>query len=146
MGSDLGTVILCSPNPGRIADYPTIHADSIYALGASPDGKIAVSGDKDGNMVIWNTETRTGREIPSAHRSAIRSIAFSADGSFFVTGGKDRMVFKWDTMTGQKLEQFIKGHKSLRLRCNDQPGRKPYSIGWVGQSADSMGRGVGTSA
>jgi len=61
------------------------HADMIYALAFSPDGRLLASGSWDGAVKLWETES--GKFLWSdSHISNVESVAFSADGRLLATG------------------------------------------------------------
>ena len=66
----------------------------LTSLAVSPDGEQIVTGDKEGNMYIWN---RDGKLITTydAHYDDIMSIAFSPDGKLFATAGRDKVAKIW---------------------------------------------------
>src|SRR5262249_47548878 len=69
----------------------------------SPDGKIILTGSRDGTARLW--DAATGRPIgpPMQHESQVRAVAFSPDGKTLLTGGQDKQARLWDTATGQLI-------------------------------------------
>lgn len=69
----------------------------LQALTATRDGRFLVSGDADGNLLLW--EPRAGRVTPLQAvqpDSEIPAVAFSDDGNWLVTGGSGDRCFVWD--------------------------------------------------
>jgi WD40 repeat protein len=70
----------------------------------SPDGKILAIGDDEGNVVLWDTATRT-QLAQISDGSTVDSLAFSPDGKTLVAGDYDGNVVLWDTATRTQLAQ-----------------------------------------
>ena len=68
------------------------------------DFRIA-SGDTDGNIIIWNFETKELIIKIDAHSSRVRSVAWSPDGTKLVSGSSDGFVKTWNTITGELLNK-----------------------------------------
>jgi WD40 repeat protein len=71
--------------PQELAE--TIRASSAELLALSPDRQLAVSGDKEGVVRLWDAETRTPLRSLPPHRSLVKSARFSPDGRYVVTTG-----------------------------------------------------------
>lgn len=75
------------------------HADAVYAVAFSPDGRYIVTGSFDNTLKLW--ETATGKEIktyagPQGHQKMVLSVAFSPDGQLIASGGADNTLKVWD--------------------------------------------------
>jgi tricorn protease-like protein len=63
----------------------TPHTDAIYIISLSSDGKTLASGDRDGTIILWDTESwRPIQKIKL--QNWIKSLAFSPDGKKLVVG------------------------------------------------------------
>jgi len=63
----------------------TEHTDAIYVIALSSDGKTLASGDRDGIIILWDTESwRPIQKIKL--QNWIKSLAFSPDGKKLVVG------------------------------------------------------------
>jgi len=68
----------------------------ITAIDFSPDSKIIATGDRDGLIQLWNTDTWQEFETPySGHTKTILDLAFSPDGSMLASVGLDNYLFQW---------------------------------------------------
>ena len=95
---DMGEIILWNvddPSQKEII-YSEIN-NHIWSLDFSPDGKWLVTGDKMGNVKVWNRETKTMTQNLRGHRARINNILFSPDGQFLATASNDGSVRLWET-------------------------------------------------
>lgn len=74
------------------------HANSVFTLRYTPDGKFLISGSRDARLKVWDAETeyRQAEEVV-AHMYAINHLDFSPDGKHFVTCSMDKSIKVWDT-------------------------------------------------
>lgn len=87
------------------------HADAVYAVAFSPDGKYVVTGSFDNTIKLW--ETATGKEIktyggPTGHQKMVISVAFSPDGQLIASGSADNTLKVWDV----PLSAPLRTHKA----------------------------------
>ncbi|KAJ3532884.1 hypothetical protein NMY22_g7564 [Coprinellus aureogranulatus] len=112
----------------NIPSIPTVHSNKgtkanqqrvlvqanapILCLAISPDGSQLISGDSEGIVNMWNTQS--GEPVlgdMAGHLNWVRSVTFSPDGSKVVSGSDDSTIRVWDAKTGQPLGSAIKGHQ-----------------------------------
>lgn len=92
---------------GRIQSVTlTGHNQPAYAAAFSPDGRLAVTGDEQARIIVW--ETRTGRlvrEFPRdrGHQRGIQSITFTRNGNQILTVGKDDSLRLWNISGGHPI-------------------------------------------
>lgn len=65
----------------------------------SPDGKLYVSGNRSGELVVWNVETGGHVWTFRKHRNDILWIKFSPDSKTMLTASPDGTACLWDTAT-----------------------------------------------
>ena len=71
------------------------HDETVWALGFSPDSRMAVTGSWDRTARLW--ETATGKAIgqPMQHLDDVLAVGFSPDGRTVMTGSYDFGVRLW---------------------------------------------------
>jgi len=62
-----------------------VHGEEVNACCVSPCGELLVSGDKNGNLKIWNLEGGKELETLSGHRGSIMDCRFSPDGKRLIS-------------------------------------------------------------
>lgn len=71
------------------------------------DGKLFVSGGKDGQIKIWDGVTgRCVNTIIDAHEGEVYSVQFSRNMKYLLSGGQDYKAKLWDLSTGRQLRLY----------------------------------------
>ncbi len=77
------------------------HRDDIVVLAFSPDGKMLLSGSKDGTIRAWDTTTGQQQYICPGHVDYVKDIAASAERNTLISVHLHKdMLIKWDINTG----------------------------------------------
>jgi hypothetical protein len=79
------------------------HADCIYALAISPDGKTLATASYDKLIKLWDVATGTEIRTLQDHIDAVYALAFTPDGKQLVSASADRTVKVWNPATGERL-------------------------------------------
>jgi WD40 repeat protein len=87
------------------------HADSVWAVAVSPDGRRIITGSDDNTAKVW--DAATGQELLTlnGHADSVSAVAVSPDGRRIITGSDDKTAKVWDAATGQEL-LTLNGHAS----------------------------------
>jgi WD40 repeat protein len=91
-------------------------SDDIEVVLLSPDGKLAVLGDIDGLISVYEPDNPKSHRSLSEHRNYVDALALSPDGRWLVSGGWDRVLRIWDLSTGEVVSRYA---WQLPLQCAD---------------------------
>ncbi|MCB9852848.1 MAG: protein kinase [Phycisphaerales bacterium] len=109
------------------------HADAIYALAISNDGRWLASGSLDRCVRIYNRSVgdMEGRPL-LGHQQAVFSLAFNNDGSCLASGSADATIRLWNSATGRD-QAVLKGHRrSIKALAFSPDGDRLFSGSWDG--------------
>ncbi len=104
------------------------HADQVFSLAFSPDGKILASGScsiykqgycYEGEIILWDIETQSpiGQPI-HGHTSWVGDISFSPDGKVLASGGGDGEILFWDIENVQLTSLMLSTGTGLGIITN----------------------------
>lgn len=114
------TVIICGSN----------ESDSVFGLAVDAAGICALSGHRDGRILISNLETGQIKAKLSGHSDVVNSIQITPDGRFALSGSEDQTVRIWDLDT-EKCIGTLEGHQSDVISVAVSPnGRLLASTGF----------------
>jgi WD40 repeat protein len=89
---------------------PLPHDDLVIRVAFSPNGSHLASGDRHGNVTVWDAQTGDRRHTLRAHDRRVWALAFSPDGQRLATGSREDCLAKvWDVSTGRLLHT-LSGH------------------------------------
>ena len=87
------------------------HADTIFSLAISRDGKKLASAGGDQVVKVWNLAERKPISALEGHRGAVYSVAFDSNATRVASASADKRVIVWDLKTNLKAT-LIRSHKS----------------------------------
>ena len=109
--------IAFSDNLTRIVDSASMkvvnelsgHKNSVFAAKYHPSGKYVISGGRDAQLKVWDTQADyVLRESIAAHLYTINDVIFRQDGRYFVTASMDKSIKLWDAHNFQLLKVLDK--------------------------------------
>ncbi|MEB3356361.1 MAG: DnaJ domain-containing protein [Synechococcales bacterium] len=100
------------------------HGDALTSLAVAQNGRVLVSGDEQGQVLLWNY-VKMGQAFGSldGHRGAVCAIAAASDGQLVATGGQDATVRIWHLQTGDLVRVF-QGHTAPVTAIAFSPNRR----------------------
>ncbi|MBP7937523.1 MAG: protein kinase [Phycisphaerae bacterium] len=89
--------ILSLPDGARLRDFRA-HADDMFALAFSPDGRLLASGAGYSDSVIrlWDAATGESRGLLQGHQRFIHALAFSPSSGLLASASADYSIGLWD--------------------------------------------------
>lgn len=101
--SENGTLRIVDAGSRTIAASWTAHADTIFDLALSGDGKLLATAGGDKLVKIWDLATRKETARLEGHVSQVFSLAFDPTGAQLVTGGADHQLKVWDVKARERV-------------------------------------------
>lgn len=92
-----GAIWLADPGAGgQPRQLPQLHGAGVEEVDFSPDGKLLVSGGRDGKVLLWNLVTgKLEREL-RASGPAVFTVRFASNGGLIASGGVEDRLRVWD--------------------------------------------------
>src|SRR4051812_12509591 len=100
------------------------HADAIYAIALSPDGKTLASGSYDQKIKLWNVADGTELKTLSGHNGAVFGVTFRPDGKLLASASADRTVKLWDVASGERRDTLSQSLKELNTVAFSRDGKR----------------------
>ncbi|OUL18193.1 WD40 repeat domain-containing protein [Nostoc sp. 106C] len=99
------------------------HANSVYGVSFSPNGKMLATASADNTLKLWNIST--GKEIKTliGHTNSVNGVSFSPDGKMLASASDDNTLKLWNTSTGKEIKTLI-GHTNSVKGVNFSPNGK----------------------
>jgi WD40 repeat protein len=89
-----------STESGSLVRSLVKHTEWITAIAYSPDGKLLATGDRAGNVHLWDAVSG-GVVLPLAeHKASVTSLTWRSDSQVLVSSGEDGLIVWWDVAKG----------------------------------------------
>jgi WD40 repeat protein len=88
-------------------------SSGVVSMAFSPNGRVLVTGTRNGLISIWETESSEWIGFLEGHEPAhaVLALDWLDDGRLLISGGRDDDLILWDMMSLQPL-RFLPGHES----------------------------------
>lgn len=129
-GNSLKLSVQTSQNqiPGQVA-YPVLIG--IYGRNADE----LITGDKNGNIIIWSLKSENPLNILKQHTARINDIKISPDKKLMATASSDGSVKVWLTADFQNQPLNLKDHEAWAMSLDFSADSKTlycgYNDGWI---------------
>jgi WD40 repeat protein len=109
------------------------HERGVRALVVASEAGVLISGGVEGDVKVWDAETRDWRTILSGHEGPVTSLAVDPAGRLALSGGQDGTLRRWDLENG-RAAGLMKMHAGpVHAVLLGPDGRQGYSGGRDGQ-------------
>lgn len=98
-----GTLRIADIGSGAISASWTAHADTIFDLALSSDGKLLASAGGDKLVKIWDVATHQETARLEGHGAQVLTVGFDPKATQLVTAGEDHRVKVWDVKTRERI-------------------------------------------
>jgi WD40 repeat protein/tRNA A-37 threonylcarbamoyl transferase component Bud32 len=85
------------------------HADQVFAVAWSPDGKRIASGSRDTTVQVWDVANGGHVYTYPGHTDSVLSVTWSPDGKRIASASWDKTVQVWNAIDGSNAYTY-KGH------------------------------------
>lgn len=105
------------------------HSDKLNALGATPDGKLLVTGGNDKTVRVW--EIGTGKPLWTfqGHTEKVTAIAVRPDGKQAASGSEDGSVRVWPLSASDEHRAFTEATDALWTVAVSPDGQRVAAAG-----------------
>eukprot|EP00871_Galdieria_phlegrea_P004189 jgi/Galph1/4771/GphlegSOOS_G3470.1 len=107
------------------------HADSVYSVAFSMDGRYLLSGSLDKTVMLWDLSAPRPNNVTTfkGHTDFVLSVTFSLDGRLLLSGSKDRTVNFWDPRVPSGSIAVLEGHKNSVISVSHCPISDKFATG-----------------
>jgi serine/threonine protein kinase/WD40 repeat protein len=113
----------------RLGDFVG-HTADVLALAFSRDGRLALSGSRDGTVRLWYLQERKLLKTLEGHTSWVRGVAFIPGGRQALSGDNHARILQWDLRTGLAVKELTGHWAPINLVSVGPAGRYAASSSW----------------
>jgi WD40 repeat protein len=96
---------------GPWLDTPEGYHIPLTSAAINPDSRLVVSGEIQGNLLLWDAMSGALRTEMRGHKQKVNSVSFSPDGKTIASAAEDGELRLWASATGQSIGVPIQGSK-----------------------------------
>ena len=104
--SEEGTVRIIETATGTITASWLAHADTIFDLALSRDGRLLATAGGDRLVKIWDLATRKEIAKLEGHTAQVLAVAFDEKAERLISGGADQQLKLWDVKTRERINSL----------------------------------------
>ncbi|KAG1838017.1 WD40-repeat-containing domain protein [Suillus subalutaceus] len=101
----------------------------VWSMALSPNGETIASGHDNGEVRLWNIETRRVITRWTGRSNVVWSLCWSADGNQVLSGSRDGTVRIWDVKSGKTVLTIKTGHKWMNAAVIYPPDATKIATG-----------------
>lgn len=122
-----------------LAPYTGRAAAEISSLALSPDGSVAVTGDMEGEVQIWDVNAGALKKtLPAQEKEMILASAVSSDRRFAAALSRSGVIRIWNLNDGQKVSEVKTDYKPIYAEELNAGDFVDYGSGILAFSPDSL--------
>ena len=122
-------VKLYSTEDGTLKATLDKHTDWVTAVAFSPNGKYLATGDRIGNIHLWDGATGSVILPLSDHKKSVRSLSWRSDSGVVASCSEDGAIVWWDAKDGWPVVNKPNAHGGGVLDCRFGPQGELASCG-----------------
>ena len=88
----------------KIETMEASRGDDVLCLAVSKDGRWIAAGTDEGDVSVWNAETRKQVWLREEHGDEISAVDFSPDATRLVSGSTNGKITIWDISTRKRIQ------------------------------------------
>jgi len=102
----------------------------------SPDSRVLATGDKDGQIRLWDAAGGSAIGQPMLHVGTVTHLAFSTDGKHLLSAGTDGTARVWECPAGRPLSVPLKHGGEVTFAAFSPDGGFVVTAGTVAGSGE----------
>jgi WD40 repeat protein len=104
------------------------HADHVFGVAFSADGRMFAGGDMGGRVMLFEAASGKVRASLTGHRGPVWSVVFVPGGRLLASAGSDGTIRVWDVRVGKQWAA-LKGHAPKTVNKLAAAGKLLASVG-----------------
>ncbi len=112
------------------------HISPVMAVAWSPDGKMIVTGMRNGGVRLFDAASRKELRVLPGHKEGARAAVFSPEGRYLATGGFDGKVRIWEVASGKEVAVLQGPDKGVNAVAWSADGRHLAAVSRPGEKQE----------